>query len=272
MYHGHLELTNSTGHHLLPQLPSISAITDHIISRCKSSRRYTADHIKTVVIYNGRNLHGLYTWEKTLHHYWDKPGNEDKGYLKLIKDPFVQVVGVDGKTTLILNPRGDQSKMNQELNKRKWGLPTRYKKNLEENLEEFLDSSQSAAKGQVEEATLSSNKPGNISLSVQVPAAAAATPEEALNLPWVAKVNAGLNQYEIRTKDGSRTFQSYKHRIVYQAPDGKTYLDRIHWDFSKTTSKYRALFLNETRKETEAKIKSGEYTLVNLNIGRPPAR
>ena len=159
MYHGHLELTNSTGHHLLPVLPSISAITDHIISRCKSSRRYTADHIKTVVIYNGRNLHGLYTWQKTLHHYWDKPGNEDKGYLKLIKDPFVQVVGVDGKTTLILNPRGDQSKVDQELNKKAVGLPTRYKKNLEENLEEFLDSSQSAAKGQVEDANLSSNTP-----------------------------------------------------------------------------------------------------------------
>ena len=77
MYHGHLELTNSTGHHLLPVLPSISAITNHIIARCKSSRRYTADDIKTVVIYNGRNLHGLYTWQKTLHHYWDKPGNEE---------------------------------------------------------------------------------------------------------------------------------------------------------------------------------------------------
>ena len=107
---------------------------------------------------------------------------------------------------------------------------------------------------------------------MQVPAAAAATPEEALNLPWVAKVNAGLNQYEIRTKDGSRTFQSYKHRIVYQAPDGKTYLDKIHWNFSKTTSKYRRLFLNETTQETETKIKNGEYILCNLNIGRQPAR
>jgi hypothetical protein len=167
-----------------------------------------------------------------------------------------------------MNPRGDQSKIDQELNKKAIGLPTRYKKNLEENLEKFLDSSQSAAKGRVEEAILSSDKPGNISLSVQVPAAA---PEEALNLPWVAKVNAGLNQYEIRTSDGSRTFQSYKHRIVYQDPTGKTYLDRIHWCFSSTTSKYRCLFLNEDRKTTQAKIDNGEYTLVNLNPGRAAA-
>lgn len=29
--------------------------------------------------------------------------------------------------------------------------------------------------------------------------------------------------------------------------------------------KYRNIFLRETKKETEAKIKSGEYELVNLN-------
>jgi hypothetical protein len=42
-------------------------------------------------------------------------------------------------------------------------------------------------------------------------------------------------------------------------------LDFAKWDYSKTTSKYRNQFLGETTKETAAKIKSGEYTLANLN-------
>ena len=43
------------------------------------------------------------------------------------------------------------------------------------------------------------------------------------------------------------------------------YLDENKWDYSVTTGKYRNIFLNETEKETEAKIKSGEYILSNLN-------
>lgn len=44
-----------------------------------------------------------------------------------------------------------------------------------------------------------------------------------------------------------------------------TYLDKNKWDYSTTTEKYRNQFLGETKKETEAKIKSGEYALVDLN-------
>ena len=46
---------------------------------------------------------------------------------------------------------------------------------------------------------------------------------------------------------------------------GKTYLDVNKWDYSKTTGKYRNIFLNETKKDTEKKIKSGEYILTDLN-------
>ena len=42
-------------------------------------------------------------------------------------------------------------------------------------------------------------------------------------------------------------------------------LDRDYWDYSKTTGKYRNLFLGESKAETEKKIKSGEYQLVDLN-------
>ena len=44
-----------------------------------------------------------------------------------------------------------------------------------------------------------------------------------------------------------------------------TYLDTIYWDYSKTTGKYRNIFLNEKKKETEANLKQGRYKLINLN-------
>jgi len=43
------------------------------------------------------------------------------------------------------------------------------------------------------------------------------------------------------------------------------FLDEVYWDCSKTTGKYRNLFLREDKKETENKIKDGVYKLVNLN-------
>jgi len=42
-------------------------------------------------------------------------------------------------------------------------------------------------------------------------------------------------------------------------------LDEKYWDCSVTTGKYRNLFLGESKKETERKIKTGEYKLTNLN-------
>ena len=45
----------------------------------------------------------------------------------------------------------------------------------------------------------------------------------------------------------------------------KIYLDKNYWDYSVTTGKYRNIFLIETKKETEKKIKDGIYTLTNLN-------
>lgn len=64
------------------------------------------------------------------------------------------------------------------------------------------------------------------------------------------------------------TFQSYNSIIAvrtYWDTETTTELDEYYWNYSRTTSKYRNEFLGETTKETEAKIKSGEYKLVNLN-------
>ena len=71
------------------------------------------------------------------------------------------------------------------------------------------------------------------------------------------------NQFLIFGPDFT-AFQSYDSVIVLRK-NGKTYLDNATWDYSKTTGKYRNQFLNETIKETRAKIKSGEYILTDLN-------
>ena len=79
----------------------------------------------------------------------------------------------------------------------------------------------------------------------------------------VENINGRPNQFRIRTDKGWN-FQSYNSTIVV-IEDGQVFLDEIYWNYSVTTSKYRNIFLCETTKETEAKIKSGEYKLKNLN-------
>lgn len=71
------------------------------------------------------------------------------------------------------------------------------------------------------------------------------------------------NQFKIYTDDGVY-FQSYR-TIIAARIKGKTLLDTDKWDYSRTTGKYRNQFLGENTAETRKKIKSGEYTLVNLN-------
>jgi len=75
------------------------------------------------------------------------------------------------------------------------------------------------------------------------------------------------NQFIINTPEATY-FQSYKSIIIktcWEDDKRKVYLDERYWNYSKTTSKYRNQFLGETKKETQAKIDSGEYKLVDLN-------
>ena len=71
------------------------------------------------------------------------------------------------------------------------------------------------------------------------------------------------NQFLIRGH-GWVAFQSYDSVIAVEH-NGAVYLDERHWDYSKTTGRYRNLFLNENKKDTERKIANGTYTLANLN-------
>lgn len=72
------------------------------------------------------------------------------------------------------------------------------------------------------------------------------------------------NQFII-TVGNKKVFQSYDSVIAIKETGKPTKLDRQFWDYSNTTGKYRNIFLRETKRETEAKIKSGIYKLVNLN-------
>jgi len=68
------------------------------------------------------------------------------------------------------------------------------------------------------------------------------------------------NQFVISDNDGNEYLQSYRSIIVRIDSEGKITLGR-NWDYSKTTGRYRNLYLGETKKETEAKLLSGEYLL-----------
>jgi hypothetical protein len=65
--------------------------------------------------------------------------------------------------------------------------------------------------------------------------------------------------------DGNEAiFQSY-NSVIAKKSNNKIYIDKNYWNYSRTTSKYRAIFLKETTKETAKKIESGTYILTNLN-------
>ena len=76
--------------------------------------------------------------------------------------------------------------------------------------------------------------------------------------------NSVANQFEIETDDATY-LQSYNSIIAKRMDSGVIYLDEYYWDYSVTTGRYRNMFLGETKKETQAKIDSGEYILTNLN-------
>ena len=89
--------------------------------------------------------------------------------------------------------------------------------------------------------------------------------------------NTIANQFIITDSENSMSgnaieyFQSYTTIIAKRdkfragIPKRQVWLDAEMWDCSVTTGKYRNQFLGETKKETQKKIDSGEYLLVDLN-------
>ena len=72
------------------------------------------------------------------------------------------------------------------------------------------------------------------------------------------------NQFIITTDEGVY-FQSYDSIIALVDEESKVFLDENDWDYSRTTGKYRNIFLGEHMSETRKKIKTGEYELIDLN-------
>jgi len=90
------------------------------------------------------------------------------------------------------------------------------------------------------------------------------------------KGNKIANQFMVYDDNNNKYFQSYNSVIVKISnfvknenglPLSTVYLDKKYWDYSVTTSKYRNIFLEETKKETQKKIDQGIYELTDLNNG-----
>lgn len=74
------------------------------------------------------------------------------------------------------------------------------------------------------------------------------------------------NQFIIDAVEG-QYFQSYDSLVAFRPykAGSPIVLDNGTWDYSVTTGKYRNIFLDEKKPETEKKIKAGIYKLMDLN-------
>jgi capsid portal protein len=89
------------------------------------------------------------------------------------------------------------------------------------------------------------------------------------------KGNKIANQFIIEEHGGIKgnfikreTFQSYESIIAIKTTwqdEIEIELDKNYWNYSRTTGKYRNIFLQESKKDTEKNIKNGVYKLANLN-------
>ncbi|MFW5895751.1 MAG: hypothetical protein ACOCT9_03295 [archaeon] len=77
-------------------------------------------------------------------------------------------------------------------------------------------------------------------------------------------IEQGSN-YTVIKQGTKEVLFSYETPIVsIDRKTGETVLNKDFWNYSRTTSKHRCQFLGETKKETEKKIKQGEYKLDTL--------
>ena len=81
-----------------------------------------------------------------------------------------------------------------------------------------------------------------------------------------SKGNKVANQFIITTEEG-QFFKSYDSIIAFKPNDPMQpiELDCMKWDYSRTTSKYRNLFLNCDTKDIKQMNKDGDLIFINLN-------
>ena len=73
------------------------------------------------------------------------------------------------------------------------------------------------------------------------------------------------NQFLIVDANFNYYFQSYDTIISCRTNEGQIYLDKDKWDYSTTTGRYRNMFLNENKAQTQYNIDKGNYILTDLN-------
>ena len=78
------------------------------------------------------------------------------------------------------------------------------------------------------------------------------------------KGNQVPNQFIIWADEG-KYFQSYRTIIAFIDNNNNVFLDEDSWDYSRTTGKYRNIFLKENTEQTKYSIEIGEYELTELN-------
>ena len=74
-----------------------------------------------------------------------------------------------------------------------------------------------------------------------------------------------IAKIELFSEKELRHYEDQNHSTLETVITKKVYLDEKYWDYSVTTSKYRNIFLDETKKETQKKIDNGIYILTDLN-------
>lgn len=90
-----------------------------------------------------------------------------------------------------------------------------------------------------------------------------------LNLPAVGNMNSPSgnpipNQFIITTDEGTM-FQSYRTIIAHVDYSNRITLDTNATRYSRTTTKYLAVFLGIDSKTLHRNIKDGKYFIENLN-------
>ena len=83
--------------------------------------------------------------------------------------------------------------------------------------------------------------------------------------------NKIANQFEMIDDMENTWFQSYDSIIAVKLPlfNGGIILDEYYWDYSRTTSKYRNIFLNMNTSEIKKAIRNGQIKLMDLNCDNP---
>ena len=89
--------------------------------------------------------------------------------------------------------------------------------------------------------------------------------DDDFNTGYFQSYDSMIAKIELFSEKELRHYEDQNHPTLETVITKKVYLDEKYWDYSVTTSKYRNIFLDEAKKETQKKIDNGTYILTDLN-------